>query len=135
MKSRIIFCDREMIIEEKAGGIFLDYRRIIDFSTDKPYIKVSTIDKKYIHLETTLSELETQLPPFFFRCNQSAIVNLLLVTMYRLDKRKYILSTSLEKNFYVSPPNKSKFKEMLFFYKTHHFQSDGCFFCGKAWKI
>jgi DNA-binding LytR/AlgR family response regulator len=135
MKSKILFCDREMIIEEKNKGICLNYCQIIDFSADKPYIKVSTIDKKSIYLETSLAELETQLPSFFFRCNRSAIVNLLLVTMYRFDKKKYILSAILGKEFPVSLHNKNQFKEILFFYKTHNFRSDDCFSCKEAWKL
>jgi DNA-binding LytR/AlgR family response regulator len=134
MKSKILFCDREMIIEEKNKGFCLNYCQIIDFSADKPYIRVSIIGNRSIYLETSFSELETQLPSFFFRCNRSAIVNLLLVTMYRLCKRKYILSTSFGKEFPVSIQNKKRMKELLFFHKTHNFHSDDCLFCEKAWK-
>ena len=133
MKSKILFNDREMLIEERCKGICLNYRKIIDFTTDKPYIRVSATDKKIIYLDTTLSELEAQLPPFFFRCNQSSIVNLLLITAYRLYKRKYVLSTCFDKEFSVSTQNREKFKELLFFFKTHNFNSEDCLCCKKAW--
>ena len=133
MKSKILFNDREILIEERSRGICLSYSKITDFSTDKPYIRISTTDKKIIYLDTTLTELETQLPPFFFRCNQSSIVNLLLITTYRLNKRKYILSIGLEKEFSVSTQNRKKFKEILFFYKTNNFYSNNCLCCKKAW--
>ena len=135
MKSNILFGDQELFIEERTKGICLSYRQIVDFSTDKPYIKVSTTDNKSLYLETTLAELETHLPLFFFRCNQSTIVNLLLVSAYRKDKRKYILSTSLSKEFSVSPQNINLFKEVLTFYKTNQFISNDCISCGKAWTL
>jgi DNA-binding LytR/AlgR family response regulator len=115
MKTRIIFCDKELIIEEKSKGTCLNYNQIIDISTNKPYVVISTLEKRQIYLEISLLELEKQLPPFFFRCNQSSIINLLFVNLYETKKKNYILYTVLGKNFTVSPKNKKNFKNKCYY--------------------
>lgn len=46
MKTRVIFGDKALIIEEKSGGTCLNYDQIIDISTDKPYVVIFTRAEK-----------------------------------------------------------------------------------------
>jgi DNA-binding LytR/AlgR family response regulator len=111
MRSKITFCDKEMIIDKKNKVICLSYSKIVDISTNRPYVVISTMDNQSIYLEASLIELEENLPIVFFRCNQSSIINLFHVTCYKENEiylvfgKVFILSFAKKKlskqNYYI----------------------------------
>lgn len=128
---KIVFCDKEMIIEDGRKTIFLTYYQIVDITTSRPYIVVTLLNNDKFFIDSSLSQLYAHLPVVFFKCNRSSIINLLHVKLYLKEKRHFKVHTALQKQFCISPQYSDEFKKKLYFIKTHSFFSEDCLSCNK----
>lgn len=132
MKQNILFYDREMIIEERNRIICLEYNRIVDITTDRPYSVITLSDNKSVSISLSLSTLNENLPAIFSQCNHSSIVNLLHVHSYYKKERIFYLHTKSGKQFRVSPKYKHDFFKKIHFAKSQACLFYECFFCKRT---
>jgi len=134
MKSKITYCDKELIIEDPHKIICMGYDQIALISTNKPYLQITTIDRKTIIFDGLIAELKKNLPDFFFCCNRSILVNLLYVTTFEKICNKYqIHITVLDKTINIASEYNDLFKRKLIEIKNCTSLSPLCLFCKKAY--
>ncbi|WP_080903091.1 LytTR family DNA-binding domain-containing protein [Parabacteroides sp. Marseille-P3160] len=131
-KGNILFCDRELIVEESNKVTCLYYYDILDVVAEAPYTTITTIKNKKVYLETPLSQIAKRLPSVFFQCNRSVIVNLIYVSLYEKEGSFFVLHAALGKKYIISSRKKNVFRERLHYVKTHFFRCEACLSCRNA---
>jgi DNA-binding LytR/AlgR family response regulator len=121
----LIYTDKSLIVEGTYQVNTILYCEIVNISTNRPYIEIVTIHNKTIYVDGSLSKIIPNLPPYFFRCNQSSIVNLLYVKLYAQPA----LHTALNKKFTVSAHNFHTCKEKLVWVQKTYTACLDCLFC------
>ena len=114
MKTNIIYGDKEIVIEENNKIICIGYDQIDYISTNRPYLEIITTEKRTVLCEQSLSEMQKKLPPCFFRCNRSFIVNLLHICLFQKEKNRYYFYISYtNKKFKIAAKSTKAFKRQL----------------------
>jgi DNA-binding LytR/AlgR family response regulator len=84
---KIEYGNKEMRIEWNHKICHLKYEDIMSISADRPYSVITTPDKK-LYMETSLTQMDKNLPDIFFRCSRKEIVNLMYVILYSENEGK-----------------------------------------------
>ena len=90
--SDIFFYPLKVEMSTTNGGVIYSYEDILYITCDKPYLIVNCINGRKIHIEDTLKNIRGQLPPMFFQCNKSTIINFHHLTEY--FKNPWVLKMS-----------------------------------------
>lgn len=125
----VIFYEKEIVIQDKSSTISILYCNIIGIYTDRPYAIITTFQHKSFHVLTSLSKIQKQLPPFFFRCSQSTIVNMLYIREYISKGRSLCIQTLHNKKESVSKSSKKEFIDTFFQIKDSYTQCIECIAC------
>jgi DNA-binding LytR/AlgR family response regulator len=92
MKTDITLERQSVKIETREREYFYSYDEIAYIICERPYSEIYCIKggetKKYL-VCISLSKIEIDLPPIFFRCNQSTIINIRFLKSF--DKKNNIL--------------------------------------------
>jgi DNA-binding LytR/AlgR family response regulator len=81
----------ELIIFKKSYIYVFDFRDIIGFFCDHPYIKIETTTLKSTLIFHSLKEIAPLLPPQFVMCNRSAIINIAYIARLTSDSVRCVL--------------------------------------------
>lgn len=84
----ITYLQQELLIIENDRILSIPYFEIKTITCDKPYIVVTTLNKKY-QLAQNLSSFCVGLPPFIMQSDKSTYINLLYVTSIQKNNSGY----------------------------------------------
>ena len=77
----LIFTSESVILYERKRIHALKYEEIICITTDRPYLVITTVESLQMFIQMSLSKVGELLPDYFCLCNQSTIINLMLIYM------------------------------------------------------
>lgn len=76
------FTNTGILLIDGANIRLINYKDIIYFVTDRPYVIIGTENKEKIHIHISMSQIVKSLPSNFCMCSQSSIINLSYVDAY-----------------------------------------------------
>lgn len=115
---RVYFLKEEICIIEKTQITYIKYMEIISIETDTPYIVINHDKKKKTFIRKSLVDFKVNLPIYFMSCNQSVIINLYYVSLYRLGKNTTVYLINGDE-FYLSRRMRNIFKDKLITIKQY----------------
>lgn len=111
-KSEISYLSSRMVIEDAGSVYAFDYREIYCIVYRNSYTVICTANKEKM-ITYSLTKLQENLPPIFFSCNKSTLVNLSYVKSIEYNKNNSVLELCNNTQFNVSRRKRKELKLMM----------------------
>jgi DNA-binding LytR/AlgR family response regulator len=106
--------NKTILVKSNCNGIVLHYDEILYFHSDKPYIEIKTNKNKLpILITSTINFFSNHLPPSFYYCNRSTIINLHYVSEYKKENRHLKVTLNDNSVFRISQKKRNNFIEKM----------------------
>lgn len=112
---KLTFTSDSIVIYGQTKIYKLQYKEILSFTVNRPYLVVTTTKKKHIYIQISISKIAQILPNYFCLCNQSTIINLLYVCSYEEQDGHIIVGLSNSTSFTVSRRCKKHIKDGMLY--------------------
>ena len=111
--NKLGFTSDSLVIYEQTRILRLQYKDILCFTIDRPYLVITTNAKQHICVYVSLSKMVQMLPDYFCLCSQSTAVNLLYVCSYGEQNGHIVVNLSNSDSYIVSRRCKKNIRNKL----------------------
>ena len=113
-KAKILFRTDKMTIFQKSNMYVFNFKDIIGFFCDHPYVKIETTTSKPILIFHSLKEIGQLLPPPFIVCNRSSIINITHIHQVKSTVSKCVLPLVNGREIRVARRRKSNVMKQIY---------------------